>query len=413
MACSNIIGYVDPLISYPGDKIAVKVSCSRDTFTSKVFRLGAGYNHENAPPVSHQVVGIIPQQTHQGKPQFSRIGSFARVKSWKGSILDHVECISISLWCQATLPMGAKHEQFLFSSLDTVDSTGFECFLAESGNLIFRVGGPSTVQEVGLATKLIRNQWFHLHISIEPLSGIVRLKAKAKARDIGELSALQEEEHHLSQAVRIASKRPLIIAGDSQGCEPSIRPTTSSSFNGKIEAFKLEIISKECLDTLLDFDFSLDIPTDRIRDKGMKHHGELINAPSRAVTGHDWDASQSDWTQASYGYGAIHFHDDDLDDAFWHTSFELEIPKDLQSGCYGVLVDDGKSTDFIPFFVRPDPNARRFPAVAVIIPTFTYAGESCKPPHSSSSSSLAFKFRQHMQMSISTMNPERSTSQAT
>ena len=44
-------------------------------------------------------------------------------------------------------------------------------------------------------------------------------------------------------------------------------------------------------------------------------HGTLINAAVRAVTSHNWDASSTDWTRASYGYGAIHFHDDDLDDA--------------------------------------------------------------------------------------------------
>ena len=385
---SEIVGYVDPLISCPGDKPAVKVSCSRGVFTSQVFRLRAGYHHPDAPPISHQLVKSITKEavrTHQGKPQFSRIGSYARIKSWNGSSLGSVDSISISLWCQATLPSGAEHDQFLFSSIDSEHSTGFECLLNESSDLVLRVGGTSNLQEVALSLKLVRHQWYHLSFSVDLLTRIARVKARAKARDIGEPSKLVEEEHWLPQAAQIASNEPLTIASDSIGCDPSAQPIKSGSFNGKIDGFRIETATKGNVNTLLDLDFSLDISSNNIRDMSQnKHHGELFNAPSRAVTGHDWDPSQSDWKRASYGYGAIYFHDDDLDDAMWYTTFELELPKDLQSGCYGVSVDDGESTDIIPFFVRPDSTARQVPPVALIIPTFTYAGKNIMLPYSPS-----------------------------
>lgn len=376
MESSDIVGYVDPLISLPGDKPAVKVSCSRRTFTSKVFRLRAGYHHPAAPPVSHQLVDRIPQQTHQGTPQFSRIGSFARIKSWNGSDLDATDSITITFWCQATLPSRANHDQFLFSSIDNEQSTGFECLLDQGGRLLFRVGGPAIVQEVSFSDTLVSHQWYHLQFIVEPGAGAVRLHAQAKTRDIGERSVAFKEEHRLPHAACIASNKPLTIAGDSCQCGPSAQLERSRSFNGKIDGFKLETRSKHTSHTLLDFDFSLDIPTDRIRDTSSGLYGKLINGPSRAVTGHGWDASQSDWTRAPYGYGAIHFHDDDLDDAMWNTSFELDLPHDLRSGCYAVFVDDGDTTDWISFFVKPDPNAKDVPPVALIIPTFTYAGES-------------------------------------
>ena len=371
-----IVGYVDPLITTPGDKTAVKVSCSRNAFSSQIFRLRAGYNHPDAPAVNHEQVEAIPQQTHEGKPQYSRIGSFASIPRWQGETLKDVESIEISFWCQATLPTEAGHEQYLFSSIEIAESSGFECFLDESGGLNVRVGGPNEMQEVKLSTHLTRYRWYCLTFTIVPTPGIVRLKAQAKARDIGESTTVLSEEHQLPCPARIVSKTPFVIASDSLGCKPSAQPVKSGSFNGKIDGFKVETLSGGKIDTLLDLDFSLDIPTDRIRDTSThKHHGELISAPSRAVTGHDWDGSQSDWTRASYGYGAIHFHDDDLDDAMWETTFELELPKDLQSGCYGVFVDDGESTDIIPFFVRPDPHTVNRPPVALIIPSLTYAGK--------------------------------------
>lgn len=375
METSDIVGYIDPLISYPGDKPAVKVSCSRSTFTSRVYRLGAGYKHLDAPPVSHQLVSEIPQQTHRGTPQFSRIGSFARVKSWVRSDLDAVDSMSISFWCQATLPTGAGHDQYLFSSIDIEHMTGFECLLDEDGNLFLHVGGSAEVQQVRFSIKFVRHQWYHLHFVVEPGNGVVKLNVQAKAGDIGEQSAFFTEEYQLPQAARIASKRPFTIASNSRQCGPSSKPENSCSFNGKIDGFKLLTRSKENTHILLDFDFSLDIPTDKIRDKSKGLCGELINGPSRAVTSHDWDASQSDWTCASYGYGAIHFHDDDLDDAMWDTSFKLELPRHLWSGCYAVFVDDGETTDFIPFFVKPNPDAEEIPPVALVIPTFTYAGK--------------------------------------
>ena len=37
--------------------------------------------------------------------------------------------------------------------------------------------------------------------------------------------------------------------------------------------------------------------------------------PMRAVTGHNWDQSVYDFKFAPQQYGAIYFHDDDLEDA--------------------------------------------------------------------------------------------------
>ncbi|KAL8819147.1 MAG: hypothetical protein Q9223_002350 [Gallowayella weberi] len=384
---SSILGYVDPLICSPGDKPAVKVSCSRATFTSRIFHLRAGYQHPDAPPVSHEVVESIAQQTHDGKPQYSRIGSFARIPSWKGALLDNVDSVSISFWCQPTLLSGAKHDQYLFSSINKETPSGFQCLLDESGSLVFWVGVSQNAQELNFTTRLLRHQWYYLTWTIEPGAKTIRLEALAKARDVGEGSSIVREEYTLPQPLKISSNGPLIIAGASFGCGPFSRPMKSGSFNGKLDGFKVQTVSEGTIDTLLDLDFSIDIPTDKIRDvSAHAHHGELVNAPSRAVTGHDWDASQSNWMQASYGYGAIHFHDDDLDDAMWQSIFELNIPEDLDSGCYAVLVDDGEKTDWIPFFVRPSPQSVKVPPVALIIPTFTYAAYANEHLHDESRS---------------------------
>ena len=376
MSSSHIIGYVDPLVSSPGGQLAVKASCSKSTFSSKVLRLGPGFEHPEAPPVHHTLIEAIPPQTHSGKLQFTRLGSFARIQSWKGPSLEYADSLAVEFWCQATLPQGAGHEQFLFSSLDNAASSGFAGLIDEAGNLCVRLGGPKDVQEVRFPTKLERYQWYHLRFIIDRPTRKIRLRVEAKGKDIGEASSLVEEKQGVSEAPQIASTLPFIIASDSRDCQTASSPIQSGSFNGKIDAFKVEATASGSSIVLLDLDFSLLMSTDSIQDVSSNNfRGNLVNAPARAVTGHDWDASQNDWTRASYGYGAIHFHDDDLDDAAWETDFDLQIPKDLKSGCYGVLVEDGQSSDIIPFFVRPDPNASKVPSVALIIPTFTYTGK--------------------------------------
>lgn len=383
MSESDIVGYVDPLISFPGDKPAVKVSCSRKRFISQVFRLGAGYKHPDGPSISHRRVESVPQRTHNGKPQFGRIGSFARVPSWGLERLEKEKAtlLCITFWCQTTLPKDATHDQFLFSCIDSKKLNGFECWLDDSGELKFRIGGLNKVHEFALSLRLERYRWYCLVFSINLASGTLTYHVKAKSRDIGEPSIHSQETLDFKDSVRLEPNTPLTIAGDSLPCQSFTEPIKSGSFNGKIQGFKAESMSASGhVFSLVDFDFSLDIHTDQIRDmSGNGHHGVLINAPSRAVTGYDWDTRYSDWTRVSKGYGAIHFHDDDLDDAMWDTTFQLTLPKTLRSGCYGVYLDDGETTDFFPFFIRPDPSAEKIPPVALIIPTFTYAGKCCTP----------------------------------
>ena len=84
-----------------------------------------------------------------------------------------------------------------------------------------------------------------------------------------------------------------------------------------------------------------------------------INKPMRGATGRNWDGSETSWTHAPEQYGAIHFHDDDLDDAGWERSFRWTVPDDLASGVYAAHLRAGDDEDFIPFVVRPSGEGRR------------------------------------------------------
>ena len=371
---SRIVGYVDPLVASPGDRVAVKVSCGRESYQSKLLRLGPGLDQPEAPPVRHAAVEGVLESKHQGRLQYTRPGSFARLESWRTHNFDEVDHVVISFWCQPTLPDGAGHEQYLFSTVDVNSSSGFACLIDKEGTLGVTVGSAQGLREIQFPIKLWRNRWYHLRVQFDPHSARVGIRANVKGRDLGESSIVLDHWKTVDQSLRLSSDSALTVASNTLDSHATSSPVKSASFNGKIDTFKVEVSSRDENTVALDLDFSKDIQTDEIVDASANGcHGHLVNAPARAVTGHDWDAGQVDWTLASSGYGAIHFHDDDVDDALWDTDFELQLPEAIRSGCYGVLVDDGQSSDIISLFVRPSPSAST-PPVAVIMPTFTYAG---------------------------------------
>lgn len=124
--------------------------------------------------------------------------------------------------------------------------------------------------------------------------------------------------------------------------------------------------------TTLEWDFSKDMGGRQIVDvSGHERHGLLHQLPARAVTGPDWDGSHHAWTAMPSHYDAIHFHSDDVYDAGWPVTAELNLPADLASGIYAFRLRTAHGQDRIPFFVRP---ARHAPTadVALLMSSCTY-----------------------------------------
>ncbi|RYP62949.1 hypothetical protein DL771_009513 [Monosporascus sp. 5C6A] len=375
-AARHIVGYADPLVVSPGERVGVQVSCHRPSYTSRLVRLGPGHYHADAPPPNHQPIVSVPPAVHPGRPQFSRPGSYGTVPwlaSSSAAVANNRATLAVSFWAQPFLPHGAGHDQYFFSTLEAHGRAGFASYIDKDGALTLAVGSDSGRQTARFRIKLVRHSWYFLTFTFDAASRAVAVSTKSKGNHVT-VSQVHQESLTLTHSLVLASSQPLTIASHSSLERASPVPIDSSTFNGKIDSFKLDLITGADSDTIMHLDFSKDIPTDHIVDvSDSAFRGSLFNCPARAVTGHDWDASETDWTRASYGYGAIHFHDDDVDDAAWATDFELTLPKDLVSGCYGVVINDEESEDIIPFFVRPNLDQPPTNKVVLIIPTFTYA----------------------------------------
>ncbi len=100
-------------------------------------------------------------------------------------------------------------------------------------------------------------------------------------------------------------------------------------------------------------------------------HGRTVNAPTRGVIGANWDGTQVAFPLAPEQYGAIAFHEDDLEDAGWDVDFAFQVPVDLRSGLYAVRLTAADAIDYVPFYVRPAFGAKAAP-VLFLVPTNTY-----------------------------------------
>ena len=195
-------------------------------------------------------------------------------------------------------------------------------------------------------------------------AGIVVSRKLADPPDLGEASG------------------PMLIAARQEGNDISAR------FNGKIDRPRVfsRGLTKEELRFLRDggtassprfelaaeWDFSQRIETDEVLDRSeYQSRGVAVNSPKRAVTGYNWTGREVDFKLAPEEYGAIHFHEDDLDDCKWTTDIEFEVPKNFRSAIYALRLRSNGFGDYIPFFVPPKKN-KPTAKIAFLVPTFSY-----------------------------------------
>jgi N,N-dimethylformamidase len=164
-----------------------------------------------------------------------------------------------------------------------------------------------------------------------------------------------------------------------------------SHFNGKIDSPRVwaRALSEEELETVAAggtppphglaaaWDFAqgigLDgIITDVVADTGPHElHGRCVQFPARAMTGWNWDGTEERFVHAPHQYGAIHFHDDDIEDCGWETDVAWTVPDDLRSGVYALHMMQDESEDWIPFFVLP-PRRSATAKTLFLVPTASY-----------------------------------------
>jgi len=290
-----------------------------------------------------------------------------------------------------------KGVQGILTRWDPQQSAGWALVIDEQRRLALWLGDDAgRVIQIAVPVSLVNNVWYSAGASYDGASGRTILDLRPVVNSVnclrGPVATVPPPITHEVTAERIAfrSEAPTVIAGWSAGQTASGVAIVSGHYNGKIDrprVYGRALAATELAElaqgrepergAIAQWDFALGInpsgiATDHVVDgSGNGVHGSSVNAPVRGMTGHNWTGRTEHFVHAPAEYGAIHFHDDDLEDAGWEGDFELEILDSMRSGIYAARLRIEKAIDYVPFFVRR-PAGQPTAKVVFLAPTASY-----------------------------------------
>ncbi|KAI9021383.1 hypothetical protein DFJ74DRAFT_122075 [Hyaloraphidium curvatum] len=361
----ELIGYPLPALHFrPGDTAQLAVSTTEPHYTARVVRLihgdtnpaGPGHVFEVVDDAGTREAGLDGKTRFEGRLQETKGGSWGVTE-----LGTRAGDATIGCWIWPTLPDKVGHEQVVLSR--GAGGNEAKLYLDAGGRLCFSTGS----LEIKSETPLHQRNWFFVAASVDAKGGLVAM-GYSKVHDRFAKPVFMESAAplaELAQSPWLAREGALYLA------TPPVH-AADRLYNGKIsDPFTShEPITADNLAALISFPPShlgLHAPTTT-----------LFGAPTTHVASHRWRPTTSTHLLAPDEYRAVHFHEDDLDDAGWEPTVSYLIPSDLPSGVYAFRLDaefalDGEPCllwDEIPFFVsspNPDPSKP-----LLIIPTLTY-----------------------------------------
>lgn len=340
-------GYTDKLSLRAGETIAAKVSSDVDTpYRAELVRIRSGDPNPDGPGVILEPVPSAIDGDYESRFQDVCLGSHL-IAPLTGTLPDTFT-VSANIW--PTTPQ--KGRQGIVTLIDAAGKSILGLGLGDGGALEFTLGDQAVVLDSPLSSRRWHSVWATVDRDAGTVSlGVIRLDTGFSVRSD-------------PLAIDIAAAMPTHILVAARNAEDAL-----SHFNGKIEVPQ---ITDGGGDVMVGWDFIADMAALSAPSVGDScGDAKLVNAPVRAMTGSTWDGSEMNWHNAPDQYGAIHFHDDDIEDCAWETDFTFTAPDNLPSGAYGFRLTSGDDWDVLPFFVCP-PKGTQTADVCVVIPTFTY-----------------------------------------
>jgi N,N-dimethylformamidase len=381
----KLLSYADKLSVAPGETVNIKVSSEEETpFHARLVRVIHGDANPDGPGVNLVHVPASFEGFYPGRRQSVDAGSCTVVDPFPAPDLGQGWTFSAMIW--PTLL--ARDEQTIAAQWNAESDTGVRLSLKRGGFLELFIATEARQECLALSRPMLERHWYFVRCTVG--KGCSRLSlsqtpvlAYARTTDADEATLeIEEWSPSITGPFTLAG---LPIRGGGFGVH----------FNGKIEG---PLVLASALDdvacrSLLDAEaaapnelvarwrFELRIGSEVAEDSGPNAlHGRFVNLPARAMKGHNWTGDAHSWRLASVQYGAVHFHEDDLYDAGWETSFSWTAPQDLKSGAYAIQLRAGESgpyatrEDLLPVFVRPPRGAKpgSRPPVAFLAPTASY-----------------------------------------
>ena len=388
----KVVGYADRFSVAPGETIRFMVSCELPTYRADIVRLIHGDPNPRGPGFKEELTASAVSGEYPGRFQEIYTGSYVRVTD--NPVLRLRGSFTIQAWILPTTPQ--KGPQGIVTKW--CDNQGYGLFIDSQGELAFWLGNEGQIVQVRSGKALRSSEWYFIAATFDAQSRTVRLYQEPLRE------WPQDEAHVIVEQPTSCHELPendcdLLIAAHWQQLHNG-RAVAGGHFNGKIDSPRVfgralsrdELLSLKrgaaplAFDSSLiaAWDFSLDISSCKVTDTSPHRlHGETVNMPARGMTGYNWSGRETNFRYASHEYGAIHFHDDDLDDAGWEVDFSLTIPTRLRSGVYAARLRTEGGEDHVPFVVCPRKESAHRTAV-FLMPTnsyLAYANEQLKLPY--------------------------------
>ena len=377
----QVVGYSDQISLQPGDTVNIMVSCKQDNYHADFVRLMNGDNHPDGPGVKEEEIPSNITGKHPGRVQEFQHGSYIKIDN--SPELNIKSSFTIQAWIYPT--ESEKSIQGIVTKWSHASQTGYGLFLNDKKQLELWISDSSQkIEKISTDKPISYNTWNFIYATYNSEDNSVTVSHEPfniwTKQDFSDTKNIKTQISDLS-----SNQEPLLIASYS-GAENKI----TGHFNGKIDhpvLFK-EVLTKQKLIEIYNgkipssknnligsWDFSKDFAYSKVTDTSKNQlHGIAINMPARAMTGHNWDGTETNFNHAPEQYGAIHFHDDDMDNANWDTDLVLKIPESIKSGVYAVRLRTEKgegSESYIPLFIKPKEGTSTADAL-FLAPTNTY-----------------------------------------
>ena len=380
----NLVGYTDRLSAAPGDTVRFMVSSQHPRFRADLVRLIHGDESPAGPGYKEREVPSAINGEYPGRSKPIHSGSYVHVPSpprarRPGQLHRHRLGLPHN---PRRRPPGPR-----ISLVRRPPPRGFALVIGPNGDLgLHLADGQNPPVQAATGAPLHERVWTFVGASYDAASGrVVLIQQPLRRWPVATDRALTT---HDTTALNVTAPpgSPLLFAALSAG-PPERTGPIAAPYNGKLDgprlydralsADELTALAKPAAEQTADgllatWDFSLDITGYRVTDTGPHQlHGQTVNMPARGVTGHNFTGAQTNFNLAPHEYGAIHFHDDDVEDVAWESDFRFTIPPDLPSGVYAARLRAGDDEDYLPFCVRP-ARGTATSRIAVLMPTLTY-----------------------------------------
>jgi len=377
----EIVGYSDQISLHPGQSVNIMVSCQQGDYQADFVRLINGDNHPNGPGVKEEEISSNITGKHTGRIQEFQTGSYIKVNS--SPILNINSSFTIQAWIYPT--ESEKPIQGIVTKWSETSKAGYGLFLNDKKQLELWIGDSSQkIEKISTDKPISYNTWNFIY-------AIYNAENKSITVSHSPYNIWTKQDHSDTKNVKTqisklsSNQEPLLIASY-MGDENKI----TGHYNGKIDhpiIFKEALTKQQLIEIykgkipdsnnnlISSWDFSKDFAYSKITDTSKNQlHGIAINMPARAMTGYNWHGTESNFNHAPEQYGAIHFHDDDMDNANWDTDLVLKTPESIKSGIYAVRLRTEKgegSESYIPLFIKPKKGTSTSDTL-FLAPTNTY-----------------------------------------